>query len=316
LFILADEFVPRETTLVKMEKLSYCPVCGNLNFTPFLQSNDFFLTKEEYTIVICNNCGMKFVNPRPDAREISKYYESTDYVSHEAGKKNVLNFLYRQARKISLKKKYNIVRNNATGKKLLDIGCGTGEFIFFCKKNGLNVTGIEPGEKPRSFAQTEYKLDVHEEAYLDDLTLQEFDVITLWHVLEHIHLLNERINKIREILNPNGSLIIAVPNCDSWDAGYYGKFWAAYDLPRHLYHFSQKTMQILAEKHSLKIERVIPMKLDAFYISLLSEKYRKSKQNYFRAVINGIRSNNFARKNQNNYSSLIYIMIKEKNRIL
>jgi 2-polyprenyl-3-methyl-5-hydroxy-6-metoxy-1,4-benzoquinol methylase len=297
-----------------MEKLSFCPVCGKLNFSPFLQSSDFFLTKEEYMIVSCNSCGMKFVNPRPDASEIGKYYESPDYVSHDAGKKNGLNFLYRLIRNISIKKKHKLVKEHAKGKKLLDIGCGTGEFIFFCKQNGFNVKGIEPGEKPRSFARTEYKLDVYEEAYLSQLVLQEFDVITLWHVLEHVHLLYERMKKIVEIMNPDGTLIIAVPNCDSWDAHYYGKFWAAYDLPRHLYHFSQETMKILAQKHTLKIERIIPMKLDAFYISLLSEKYATGKQNYFRAVINGFRSNCFARRNKKNYSSLIYVLKKEKSR--
>ena len=194
----------------------------------------------------------------------------------------------------------------------MDIGCGTGEFIFFCKQNGFDVAGIEPGEKPRSFAQSEYKLNVQEEVYLDQLAKPDFDIITLWHVLEHVHLLHERMNKIVEIMNPDGTLIIAVPNCDSWDSLYYGKFWAAYDLPRHLYHFSQETLKLLARKYMLNIEEVIPMKLDAFYISLLSEKYAYGKQNYFRAFINGIKSNNFARKNKKNYSSLIYVLKKEK----
>ncbi|MGA2822114.1 MAG: class I SAM-dependent methyltransferase [Bacteroidales bacterium] len=295
-----------------MEKLISCPVCGKSNFTPFLQSSDFFLTKEEYTIVICNSCGMKFINPRPEANEISKYYESPDYISHDAGKKSGLNFLYKQVRNFLIKKKYRLVKEYSKGKKLLDIGCGTGEFIFFCKKNGFDVTGIEPGEIPRFFAQTEYKLDIHEEAYLDNLSHPEFDVITLWHVLEHVHLLHERMNKIVEIMKPDGTLIIAVPNSNSWDARYYGKFWAAYDLPRHLYHFSRGTLQILAQDHALQIDKIIPMKFDAFYISLLSEKYAKEKKNYFKAVINGIRSNKFAKKNDKNYSSLIFVLKKAK----
>jgi len=295
-----------------MEKLISCPVCGKSNFTPFLQSSDFFLTKEEYTIVICNSCGMKFINPRPEANEISKYYESPDYISHDAGKKSGLNFLYKQVRNFLIKKKYRLVKEYSKGKKLLDIGCGTGEFIFFCKKNGFDVTGIEPGEIPRFFAQTEYKLDIHEEAYLDNLSHPEFDVITLWHVLEHVHLLHERMNKIVEIMKPDGTLIIAVPNSNSWDARYYGKFWAAYDLPRHLYHFSRGTLQILAQDHALQIDKIIPMKFDAFYISLLSEKNAKEKKNYFKAVINGIRSNKFAKKNDKNYSSLIFVLKKAK----
>jgi 2-polyprenyl-3-methyl-5-hydroxy-6-metoxy-1,4-benzoquinol methylase len=290
-----------------MENLVLCPVCGKSNFSPFLQGSDFFLTKEEFTIVSCESCGLKFVNPRPDATEIGKYYASPDYVSH-GGKKNVLNFLYSQVRKFSIRKKYKLVKTMAKGRKLLDIGCGTGEFLLYCKQNGFDVTGIEPGEKPRNFARESYKLDIYGEEELNNLVRPEFDVITLWHVLEHIHPLRERMNKIMEILKPGGFIIIAVPNSESWDAHYYGKFWAAYDLPRHLYHFSQETMQNLAHNHGLKVDQVIPMKLDAFYISLLGEKYTKGKQNYFRAVINGIRSNNFAGRNQKNYSSLIFIL--------
>jgi 2-polyprenyl-3-methyl-5-hydroxy-6-metoxy-1,4-benzoquinol methylase len=305
---LADDFVSRGTNPIKMEKLASCPVCGKPDFSPFLKSIDFFLTREEFMIVSCTNCGLKFVNPRPDEKEIGRYYESVDYVSHNASKKTGLNFLYRQVRKFSLRNKFNLVKKHAKGKKILDIGCGTGEFIFNCKQKGFDVKGIEPGEKPRSFAQQEYNLEVHEEEFLRQLTTPEFDVVTLWHVLEHVHLLQDRMKKIKEILNTGGILILAVPNCDSWDAHFYGRFWAAYDLPRHLYHFSQETMKILAEKFDFKIEKIVPMKLDAFYISLLSEKYAKGKQNYFRAIINGARSNKFARKNKKNYSSLIYIL--------
>ena len=294
-----------------MEKLSLCPVCGKSDFSLFLKSNDFFLTKEEFAIVICNSCGMKFVNPRPDASEIVKYYESQDYVSH-GGKKNGLNFLYKMVRRMTIKKKYTLIKKQAKGQKILDIGCGTGEFILYCKQHGFEVTGIEPGENPRSFAQREYHLNVHEEAYLENFVTPDFDIITMWHVLEHVHLLQERMKKIVEILKPDGTIIIAVPNNDSWDSRYYGKFWAAYDLPRHLYHFSQETIQILAKNHALTIHEIIPMNLDAFYISLLSEKYLKGRQDYFQAIINGIRSNCFARKNKNNYSSLIFVLKKGK----
>ena len=292
-----------------MENLSSCPVCGNKDFSPFLQSSDFFLTKEEYKIVSCTSCGLKFVNPRPDESEIGRYYKSSDYVSH-GGKLNLLTILYKTIRYSAIRKKYKIVKRHARGKNMLDIGCGTGEFLDFCKKNGFDVKGIEPAEKPRSFAQTQYELEVHEESYLEDIVSPEFDIITMWHVLEHVHLLNERMNKMVEILKSEGTLIIAVPNCDSWDALYYGKFWAAYDLPRHLYHFSKDTIKILTQTHALKVEEIIPMRLDAFYISLLSQKYANGNKNYFKAVLNGLRSNNFARRNEHNYSSLIFILKK------
>lgn len=294
-----------------MEKLTSCPVCGEPEFTPFLQSNDFFLTGEEFMILKCDNCGLKFVNPRPDEQEIGKYYDSTDYVSH-GGEKNILNFLYRQVRKFSLKNKFKLVNKHTKGNKILDIGCGTGEFLFYCKQQGFEVQGIEPGEKPRSFARSEYNLEVHDEDFLTGMTIPQFDIVTLWHVLEHVHQLHARMRKIGEILNENGTLIIAVPNCDSWDAQLYGNYWAAYDVPRHLYHFTPETIKILAGKFDFKVDEIVPMKLDAFYISLLSEKYEGGKKNYFRAILNGVSSNNFARRNNKNYSSLIYVLKREK----
>ena len=309
---MGDKIVSRETNDVNMENLSSCPVCGNKNFRPFLETNDFFLTKENFTIVQCNECELKFVNPRPDENEISRYYESPDYVSH-GGKKDLLNFVYRTIRKSSIKKKFALIKEYALNKKILDIGCGTGEFLHYCNKMGFDVKGIEPGDKPRTFAQKQYKLDVYNEAFLEQLVNPEFDIITMWHVLEHVHLLHERIRKIAEILKPDGTIIIAVPNSDSWDAKYYGKFWAAYDLPRHLYHFSKSSIKIAFENHGLEIVKTIPMKLDAFYISLLSEKYSKGNKNYFKAIINGIRSNNFAKHNEQNYSSLIFVLRRVQN---
>jgi SAM-dependent methyltransferase len=295
-----------------MENLSSCPVCGKPDFTRFLDGRDYFLSQETYTIVSCNHCGMKFLNPRPDANEIVKYYFSPDYVSHDAGKKSTLNFVYRRVRRFTIKGKYQLVKKHSAGKALLDIGCGTGEFIHYCRKKGYDVKGIEPGEKPGTFARSVHKLDVNDESFLDGLTHPAYDTVTMWHVLEHVHQLNERMKKIGEILKPDGTVIIAVPNSDSWDADHYREFWAAYDLPRHLYHFSQDSMNLLAKNHGFRMDKIIPMKLDAFYICLLSEKYLKGEKNYFLAILNGIRSNNFARKNHDNYSSLIFILSKEK----
>ena len=193
------------------------------------------------------------------------------------------------------------------GNALLDIGCGTGEFLNYCRKRNFTTTGIEPSEKAGRFASEEFGLTIFTENKLDDFPPASYDVITMWHVLEHVHKLNERMHQIEKLLKPGGTLIIAVPNSDSWDAAMYKYFWAAYDLPRHLYHFTRYSLKKLANKNGFSVNVIIPLKFDAYYISLLSEKYMAGKHNYLSAVTNGIRSNNHGRKNENNYSSLIYI---------
>jgi 2-polyprenyl-3-methyl-5-hydroxy-6-metoxy-1,4-benzoquinol methylase len=189
----------------------------------------------------------------------------------------------------------------------MDIGCGTGEFLNSCQKNNYQTTGIEPNEKARKFAIEKFGLTVFDESKLNIFSPSTFDVVTMWHVLEHVHKLKERMEQINRLLKPDGTLIIAVPNSDSFDAGKYYDFWAAYDLPRHLYHFTQESIKKLAKRNNFSVKTIIPLKFDAFYISLLSEKYFTGKQNYIRSFINGIRSNNYGRKNEDNYSSLIYI---------
>ena len=290
-----------------MEELKTCPLCGNENFTHFLSARDHFLSRESFTIVQCHNCNLKFTNPRPDESVMPRYYESEEYISHDTRQKSLLHSLYKFARNIAVRNKYNIIRKYSNGFSLLDIGCGTGEVLNYCSKKNFQTTGIEPSEKARNFAATNYGLQIFDESHLDHLPDHSYHVITMWHVLEHVHNLNARLKKIHDLLIPGGALIVAVPDCDSWDAKKYGDYWAAYDLPRHLYHFSQETIKTLMAKNDFRVQKIIPMKMDAFYISLLSHKYLSGRQNYFKAIFNGIRSDMHAGKNNRDYSSLIYI---------
>jgi 2-polyprenyl-3-methyl-5-hydroxy-6-metoxy-1,4-benzoquinol methylase len=290
-----------------MEIINCCPVCENNNLTTFLKGKDHFLTGEEFTIIECIDCGFRFTTPRPDEKEISRYYDSPDYIAHDARKRDLIQSIYKTIRKFTVRNKYTIVKKHSNGKALMDIGCGTGEFLNYCQKNNFDTTGIEPNEKAKKFATESFGLTVFDESILHGFSPSTFDVVTLWHVLEHVHKLPERIQQINRLLKPDGTLIIAVPNSDSWDAAKYKEFWAAYDLPRHLYHFTQDSMKKLANKNNFTVDTIIPLKFDAFYISLLSEKYSTGKQNYFNAFIKGIRSNIYGANNENNYSSLIYI---------
>jgi SAM-dependent methyltransferase len=193
---------------------------------------------------------------------------------------------------------------------ILDIGCGTGEVLHFFNQKGWQTSGIEPAEKPRLFAQLNYGLMVYPEEHLDLFGAQSFDVITMWHVLEHVSNLNERIEQVKRLLKNDGILIIALPNVNSWDSGYYKEYWAAWDVPRHLYHFTQTSIRLLLSKHNLNLHETVPMKFDSYYVSLLSEKYKSGKTKLFRSTLNGFRSNINAKKNSNNYSSLIFLAKK------
>jgi len=239
---------------------------------------------------------------------MGSYYESPEYISHNSKKRDLFSLVYKGVRKYTIRGKYSIVKTHSKGDRLLDIGCGTGEFLSFCSQKGYKVEGVEPGAKARDFAKQQNKLEIHED--LDSILNRglTFDCITMWHVLEHIPNLSESIVKIKRLLSQTGVLLIAVPNCKSWDAMFYKDYWAAYDLPRHLYHFDKKTLSLLMGKHKLHIQKIIPQILDSFYVSILSEKYLKGRQRYLHAIINGAKSNYHAMTSDDGYSSLIFIV--------
>lgn len=294
-----------------METLQNCPVCGNDSFHPFISLSDYFLTREDFKIVECNKCSFRFTNPRPVSSELGKYYESNDYISHSNTRKGLFSILYQGIRKYTIRSKFKMISGLANGNSLLDIGCATGELLHYFRKKKWDVTGIEPNDNARKFAHEEYDLRVEDENYLKQIEIASIDVITMWHVLEHVSDLNGRLGEINRILKEDGVLIIAVPNSGSPDAKHYGKFWAGYDVPRHLYHFSKPSMHDLLRKHGFDCIKEFPMKFDAFYVSLLSERYIHGKNRWIAALFSGLRSNVKARRGKN-YSSMIFVAKKSK----
>ncbi|TSA27984.1 MAG: class I SAM-dependent methyltransferase [Bacteroidetes bacterium] len=290
------------------ETISICPICDHQQFRLFLKGKDYFLTQEPFSIVACTACGFRFTNPRPNPVSAETYYQSEAYLSHDSSKRGIIPILYGMARRFNVHSKYNIVKTYAKGNSLLDIGCGTGEFLHLCRQKGLKCTGVEPSAKARNFAQNRYSLDVKADFLTDISPSSRYHCITMWHVLEHIHGLDETMRKLTEVLEPDGVLIVALPNSNAHDATYYGKFWAAFDLPRHIYHFTRETFIKFASKYSLTCITILPQKLDAFYISLLSEKYRTGSSNFVRAVYRGLRSNCEGRNPLTGHSSEIYIL--------
>ncbi|MGV3630513.1 MAG: methyltransferase domain-containing protein [Bacteroidota bacterium] len=276
---------------------------------PFMKVKDHMITQESFTIQECGSCGFHFTNPRPSIDHIGDYYKSEDYISHSSSNKGLINKLYNRVRNYTLKKKVRLVRSLASGNALLDIGAGTGHFLNACKQDGFSVEGLEPDQDAVRFARTNFSIELKQLDELQRIPEASKDVITMWHVLEHVYYLQQDFKRISEVLKETGVLVIAVPNMESYDAKLYQQFWAAYDVPRHLYHFGKKDIQSLALQHGLELTKVLPMKFDSFYVSMLSEKYKNGS--IIRAFWNGWISN--LKSSRGGHSSQIYVLKKLNN---
>ena len=291
-----------------MKNITHCPICKSPDFSPYLSCKDYTCSGEQFNLVQCSSCDFVFTNPVPKEEEIGSYYQSEEYISHSNTSKGIINSLYKTVRNITIQQKLKLVGQFNDGKKLLDIGCGTGEFLNSCQKAGYDVKGVEPSEIARKQAQDNYGLQIETEEILNNTLPNSIDLITMWHVLEHVYPLNDRMASIKKLLKPKGVAFIAVPNRNSFDAKHYGEFWAAYDVPRHLYHFTPKNIFDLCKKFELQLIKTLPMKFDAFYVSMLSEKYKNNgKANLLKAFWIGLLSNLKAKKEES-YSSQIYIL--------
>lgn len=298
--------------------LTKCPVCGAGDLKKNFDAADHFSSGEVFPVYDCDQCGFRLTNNFPSEDIIGRYYDSPDYISHSDSSKGLVNRLYHIFRKRMLRKKINLVSNYAPTKgepvRLLDIGCGTGYFLQAAKERGWIVAGIEKDENARKNAAVRSGLAVEDESSLWEIKNASFTAVTLWHVLEHLEKLNETIHKINEIITPEGIVVLALPNCRSYDARFYKEWWAAYDIPRHLWHFSPDPLEQLLTKHGLQVIQKVRMPLDAFYISLLSEKYKGSNlfTRYCRAFGVGVTGFLRSLNNIEQSSSIIYIAKKRK----
>jgi 2-polyprenyl-3-methyl-5-hydroxy-6-metoxy-1,4-benzoquinol methylase len=292
------------------ERLTNCPLCKSVHFLNHLVVKDHAHTQESFTICHCRNCELWFTNPRPTLEAIGHYYDHQNYISHKNKSSNLINFIYKAVRKITIQKKLNWIRErHKSPGRLLDFGCGTGHFLYGAKSKGWLVSGVEPNENARNYAISKHKLNIYDN--LAELKKEnKYDVITLFHVLEHVHDIKGTIKSLLELLKKRGTIYIAVPNRESTDSQYYKENWAALDVPRHLYHFNKKSMEVLAEKNSLKIIDQKPMIFDTYYVSLLSDKYLQQKVSLLTSIIKGYRFNKMATE-KNNYSSILFILKKK-----
>jgi len=292
-----------------LASISNCPICESTDQTHQLDCKDNLVSGEVFSIQKCSNCGFQFTNPRPSKEKIAKYYKSDSYVSHSNKSNSLINLIYRLVRKYTLYHKLQMINRFATQGSLLDYGCGTGHLVNYALSKGWQVTGVEPDPDARKIAAASIG-EKNVFASMDALKDKVFNVVTLFHVLEHIHDLIPTVKKLVESLSDQGILIVAVPNHNSYDAQKYKADWAAYDVPRHLYHFDSNSVSSLAKKNGLKVVAQLPMHFDSYYVSLLTEKNQENKFYPLAGMYNGFVSNIKA-KSTKEYSSLIYVLQKK-----
>ena len=271
----------------------------------FLETKDYAVSGEAFTLKHDADLDMLITEPRPD--DLTRYYHSNSYISHTDASKTFTDKIYQLVKRYMLRKKVRLMERWSKGPgKVLDIGSGTGDFLRIAANRDWTIAGVEPNPVARSMAKKK-QLQLYTD--IQEVNSNNFDAITLWHVLEHLPDLDAQITQISNKLAPNGVLLVAVPNFKSLDAEIYQEYWAAYDVPRHLWHFSQQAIRELFDRHGLKVRKVLPLYFDAFYIALLSEQYKTGKKRYLSALFNGLRSN-IAAVRTKEYSSLVYVIKK------
>ncbi|WP_026707959.1 class I SAM-dependent methyltransferase [Flavobacterium frigidarium] len=271
----------------------------------YLTVKDHSVSKEVFELYRDEELDMLMTYPQPSLDVLGKYYESVDYISHTDSKRSLFEKAYHLVKNIALKNKLDLINSLQKEKgSILDIGAGTGDFLSVAEKYGWKAVGIEPSTKAKKIALEKDVSFVNE---TNELASHSFDVITMWHVLEHVPNLEEQIKELKRLLKPSGSLIVAVPNHKSYDAQYYKSYWAAYDVPIHFWHFSKKAIKELFSKEGMELKKILPMKFDSFYVSLLSEKYKNGKMNFIKAFYIGLKSNIKAKRKME-YSSHIYVL--------
>lgn len=296
-----------------LERLSKCPLCKSGRFLNFAEITDYAVSKESFILCKCSNCQLLFTNPRPSQSDIGPYYNFPEYFSHEDKAKNLTQWIYQKVRDYSIGKKVKFIKQFRKKGKLLDFGCGTGEFLKKAKRQGWKIAGIEPNEKAR--IQANIKLNNKVKISINEIKKEStYDIITLFHVLEHIHDLRKTIKNIIFHLKSGGYLIIAIPNHECFDSKTYGNFWAGWDVPRHLYHFNTEAMESFKNEFGLELATTTPMKFDSFYVSLLSEGYKNKDswfiKKYWKAFTTGLKSN-WSANAPGEFSSNIFVFIKK-----
>ena len=269
-----------------------CLVCGNKELSVFLKTKDYSFSGDSFELKRCDSCKVVVTTPVPN--KINKYYNVENYDSFRQNP-SLFGLIYGFIQKINTSYKLNLLKKNKT---TLDFGAGSGSFVQEAYKRGYEVYGYEPINETKNKRITKK---------LEGLPKNKFEQITMWHVLEHTKNPKAELLRLKKMLKNDGKVFIALPNIDSYDNTYYGKYWAGYDVPRHLYHFTEKSFSGLCEQTGFKIQKKIPLYFDSFYVSMLSEKNKKNPLWPVFGLFVGLASNIVSIFTKN-HSSIIYII--------
>ncbi|RAR72871.1 class I SAM-dependent methyltransferase [Flavobacterium aciduliphilum] len=276
--------------------------------TLFLTVKDYSVSQEVFELYYNEEYDMLVTHPQPSLTQLPRYYEDSNYISHTDANTTLFEKVYQIVKKRAVKKKVTLINKLSKKGKLLDIGAGVGDFLYAAKEQGWETLGYEPNDNARKIASSKGVAFTNETKNLES---NSFDVITMWHVLEHVPDLEWQLDELRRLLKPGGIVLVAVPNYKSFDAKYYKNFWAAYDVPIHFWHFSRTSIIKLFSQNNFTLIKTIPMLYDSFYVSLLSEKYKRGKMNFIKAFYIGLVSNSKGMINKE-FSSHIYVLKKGK----
>lgn len=290
-----------------------CPLCGSEEVEVAMRCTDHFVSGEVFPVCACKSCGFHFTGDVPAADEMGRYYQSCDYISHSDTSRGLVNKVYHLVRWLMLREKSGLV-SHFTGKRqgrVLDYGAGTGYFANRMRQVGWEVEAVEPGDSARAFAFAHFGIKMRVPGDLEGFAPGSFDCVTLWHVLEHVADLHDKMDCFARLLSPDGLLVLALPNRTSYDARRYGDAWAAWDVPRHLWHFAPSDVLRLGNAHGFSLVEMLPMHFDAFYISMMSEKGRGARLPFLRGLVAGTAALMRTLANKERSSSLIYVMKKK-----
>lgn len=274
-----------------METVTTCPLCRHPESRLAVQPTDHTVSHKPFDIRECAACGFRFTSPRPSQDEIGAYYLSDDYISHAASAHSLQDRIYRAVRQVTIRSKHRLLAGHQPAGNVLDLGCGTGDFLHYLQKHGYRSLGVEVSPNARKIAEAKGLQVVHELQAID--SSRTFDALTLWHVLEHVPDPKNTLQELHRKSNPGAFLIIAVPDRESWDANHYGPYWAAWDVPRHLSHFRQRDIAKILHETGFNLVQTRRMWFDAPYVATLSEQYRGAGKigSLFKGLLVGCRSN-------------------------